>query len=262
MKKQIIIPIIGILTIAIIFLLSEIFGYTTITNINQKDVVEEKVNDSCGYYLNRAVEFTIDTLARMEEYKKVKESEIDSCLERNIELVKQLDVNKNLPNWRTKYNDMEVRFIKVEKENYQLMLENSQLKDSPPIVNHKIFEKYTVGSEVMYISDSIIYDKNNKTYIHLEIPYLVNYYENGEPINPPDGLYTEVIYSEPNFKVHQDISIFNVITEENGKLVSKAVTEHPNITLHNEETFFNISKKRIKQLVRKIDPESKVLDVK
>ena len=262
MKKQIVIPIIGILTIGIIFLLSEIFGYTTITNINQNEIVETQVDDSCAYYLNRAVEFTVDTLSKMEEYKKAKDLELSNCVEENIELVKKFETNKNLPNWRIKYNEMEVRFKDVEKENIYLISENYELKNSPPIITHNVFETYEVGNEIMYFSDSVVYDDKNKTFVNLELPYFINYYENGEPINPPDGIYAEIIYSDPKINVHQEVSIINIVTEEDGKLVSNAITQHPNVTLHNEETVFDLSKRRIRQLVRKIDPDAKVLDVK
>ena len=75
-------------------------------------------------------------------------------------------------------------------------------------------------------------------------------------------MHAEIIYSDPKINVHQEVSIINIVTEEDGKLVSNAITQHPNVTLHNEETVFDLSKRRIRQLVRKIDPDAKVLDVK
>lgn len=269
MKKQIALPIIGVLLIGVIFLLSEIFNFTTLTNINKNEVIvvdsTEYDLDSCAYYLNMAVEFTVDTLAGMEEYKKNKEEELRSCMENNIELVKQLEANKNTPNWKVKYKNIYERFIEVEKENINLTSENYKLKNTPK-VEYKLFEpSFSVGNnQILHFSDSTNYDKYNKTVVSLDIPYFINYYDNkGQHINPPDSIIAEVIYFEGvNINVRQDISLQNVITEKDNELVVETNTDHPNVNIVSEETIFSIDKKRIKQLIRKIDPESKVLDVK
>jgi len=267
MKKQIILPIISILVVGILFLLSEIFNFTNVININQNEIIvidsTQYDLDSCAYYLNRTVEFTVDTLEGMKEYKKKKEQELSNCVEENIQLIKRLESNKILPNWRKKYESMEERFKKVEKENINLISENCELKNIQK-VEYKLFEPdFSVGNNnLLYVSDSIDYGDNNRTIVNVKIPFLINYYMNGEHINPPNGMYAEIIYSSAEIDVRQDVSILNVITEKDEQLIVESKTSHPNVNVTNEETIFIINKKRIKQLIRKIDPESKIFDVK
>ncbi len=264
MKKQIFIPIISILLFSVIFLLSEMLNFTTITNQHKVIIVDSTQvdNDSCVYYLNRAVKFTLDTLAGIKEYKNQKEIEVSNCVEDNIQLIKKLEANKVTINWRTKYIKMENRFKDVEKENIYLISENYELKNSPNVIYKTFKPNYKVGNELLYFSDSIIYDDENKTVIDLKIPYFINYYENGEHVNPPDGISAEIIYTKPKILIYQEVSIINLITEEENKLVTKSISKHPNVIIHNKETIFNLSKRRIRQLVKKIDPKSRIISVK